>query len=64
VVGDRLFDPDTAHRHDLQLVAIRLCFTCPFTEQSIAVDLPERFKLQPLTGSSESDGRATIDNNE
>ena len=34
VVGDRLFDTEREHVEDLQLVAHRLAFQCPFTQES------------------------------
>ena len=41
VVGDRLFDPDREHKHDLQLVAVKLQFTCPFSGSLQTVQLDE-----------------------
>ncbi|OED43085.1 hypothetical protein AB833_04645 [Chromatiales bacterium (ex Bugula neritina AB1)] len=40
VVGDRLFDKNTEHQHDLQLDAVGLKFTCPFADRAINVVLP------------------------
>lgn len=41
VVGDRLFDPETVHRQDLQLTAVALKFVCPFTSREQSFTLPD-----------------------
>lgn len=41
VVGDRLFDREREHEHDLRLAATCLVFQCPFTEKTKKFELSE-----------------------
>lgn len=42
VVGDRLFDPDRNHQSDLQLVAYKLQFKCPFSGKLLKIQLDDK----------------------
>jgi len=47
VVGDRLFDSEREHVDDLQLNAIAVRFTCPFTEKELHITLPDDLHQWP-----------------
>ncbi len=46
VVGDRLFDPDRDHQADLQLIAYKLQFKCPFSGKLLKIQLDDKLLIE------------------